>query len=227
MSTQSLSVTLPASVLYVSGTVNGVSLPWTNTAGNTWETVAERAEDDTYHLLLTAITASGTSVDYSLTLYYGVFNLITDRTSADVERVKALAAKSWAKMTDAEKSEWNAGMKGAYNATDLNRVGAAVAYVAGRLRSLGFSAVTVSDKQNWAMTDIPTAEEMTTYLGNVSALRAILPVSDSTPDVPEDMDGLTYTEANNIERILIDLDLLIRNIIAAWYFCGELYTGEV
>ena len=43
MSTQKLTTTLPADTLYVSGTVNGVSTTWTNTAGQTWETVAERS----------------------------------------------------------------------------------------------------------------------------------------------------------------------------------------
>lgn len=60
-------------------------------------------------------------------------NLITDRTQADVERVKALAAKGFAAMTAAERAEWLTGMKGAYNASDLNRVGTALNYLAGRL----------------------------------------------------------------------------------------------
>ena len=45
--------------------------------------------------------------------------LVTDRTQADVERVRELAAKGFAAMTAAERAEWLAGMKGAYNAADL------------------------------------------------------------------------------------------------------------
>lgn len=226
MSTQVINVELPSSTLYVSGTVNGVSTTWTNTTGNTWETVSDRAEDDTYHLLLTAINSGGASTEFSLTLYYGVLNLITDRTQADVERVRYLAAKGWANMSEEEQAEWSAGLKGAYNASDLNRVGAAVAYVAGRFTALGYS-VEVETKQNWFVSDIPTASEMVAYLNSVSYLRSVVSVFHTTPEVPEDTEGLTYTEANNIEQILLDLDLIIKNIIAAWYYSGELYAGEV
>ena len=56
--------------------------------------------------------------------------LITDRTQADEERVEELAAKGYDAMTAEEKSEWDGEMKGAYDASDLNRVESAVAYLA-------------------------------------------------------------------------------------------------
>lgn len=59
--------------------------------------------------------------------------LITDRTAADVARVHELAVKGYAGMTVAELAEWLAGMKGAYNAVDLNRVGTALNYLRDRL----------------------------------------------------------------------------------------------
>lgn len=61
-------------------------------------------------------------------------DLIYDRTQADVDRVYELKGKILAgglsALTDAEKTEYMAGMKGAYNYTDLNRVGQAVSYIA-------------------------------------------------------------------------------------------------
>ena len=54
-------------------------------------------------------------------------NLVYDRTVEDVERALVLAKKAEAgTLTDAEKTEWLAGMKGCYNAADMNRVEAAV-----------------------------------------------------------------------------------------------------
>lgn len=67
-------------------------------------------------------------------------NLIYDRTAADVERALALAKKAEAgTLTDAEKAEWLAGMKGCYNAADMNRVEAAVQTLAAELRKYGYS----------------------------------------------------------------------------------------
>ena len=68
-------------------------------------------------------------------------NLIYDRTAEDVERALALAKKAESgTLTDAEKAEWLAGMKGSYNATDLNRVEAAVQTLAAELNAAGYAA---------------------------------------------------------------------------------------
>lgn len=66
-------------------------------------------------------------------------NLIYDRTAEDVERALALAKKAEAgTLTDAEKTEWLAGMKGCYNAADMNRVEAAVNQLAAELNAAGY-----------------------------------------------------------------------------------------
>lgn len=153
--------------------------------------------------------------------------LITDRVQADVDRVAVLAARvSAGTETEAEKTEWASDLKGAYNASDLNRVGSAVAYVAGRLNGYGY-AVTVNPKQDWTGSDIPTAGQMAAYLQDVAALRGSIAVMASTPPTPDSASGLTWQEANNIEQILLDVDELLTRMAAAWFYSGDLYAGEV
>ena len=153
--------------------------------------------------------------------------LITDRVQADVDRVAQLAGRvSAGTATAAEQTEWASDLKGAYNASDLNRVGAAVAYVAGRLTGYGY-AVSVSPRQDWQVADIPTQESMTAYLADVAALRGAIAVMNSTPTTPDSASGLTWREANDIERILLDVDELLTRMAAAWFYSGELYAGEV
>lgn len=204
MSAQVLSVSLPSEIIYVSGTVNGTAYTWTLLDG-AWTATVERAADDTYAVALTAVTAAGVSTNYELTLYYGLLSLITDRTRADV-----------ANQTD----------KGFYNATDLNRVEAAVEYIAGRFTALGYDCP-VTVKKDWLTSDAPTQRQMETYRQNIVTLRALLAVMPTTPKAPDSMAGLTYTEANSIEQILLDLDALLTNAAAAWYQSGELFAGEV
>lgn len=48
--------------------------------------------------------------------------IITDRTYEDVQRVIEFEKRGWANLSDEEKAEWLAGMKGALNHTDLNRM---------------------------------------------------------------------------------------------------------
>ena len=203
MSAQVLSVLLPSEIIYVSGTVNGTAYTWTLIEG-AWTATVERAANDTYAVALTAVTAAGTSTNYALTLYYGLLSLITDRTRADV-----------ANQTD----------KGFYNASDLNRVGAAVEYIAGRFAALGY-ACSVTVKKDWLTSDAPTASQLETYRQNIVTLRSRIAVMASTPEAPASMAGLNYVKANNIEQILLDLDALITNITKSWCFSGELYAGE-
>lgn len=113
-----------------------------------------------------------------------------------------------------------------YNASDLNRVGAAVQYVAERFTAQGYT-VAVRPKTDWLASDMPTASELETYRQNIAALRALLAVMKSTPETPETMRFLDYIKANDIERILLDLDTLLTNAALAWFYSGDLYAGEV
>ena len=67
------------------------------------------------------------------------YEFITDRTQHDVLRWRQLRDKGLAKMTAAELSEWFSGtMKGAYNVSDLNRVGLALNVIRDRLATPGY-----------------------------------------------------------------------------------------
>lgn len=224
--TQTIAVSLPSDVVYVTGTVNDGPVTWTNVGGEQWEAVADRSDDDIYAVKMTIVNAAGTSTAASFTLYYGLLNLITDRTQADVDYVARLARTGWANMTETEKTAWTSDLKGAYNASDLNRVGNAVRYVAGRLEEAGY-IVGVSPRIDWAESDIPTESDLTAYLADVSAIRGVLDVPTEVPPVPGSMAELTYEEANDIERILLAVDDLITRMVNAYFYANEIHCGEV
>lgn len=132
-------------------------------------------------------------------------DLITDRTRADVDNRTA---------------------KGSYCAEDLNRVGEAMRYVAGCLRSAGY-AVSVSPRVDWTDEEWRSPTEVSQLLADLQALRGVVALTADTPDVPAGLDGLTYTKANDIEKILQTVDSLLTNIVAARFYSGDLYSGEV
>lgn len=88
-----------------------------------------------------------------------------------------------------------AATKGAYNYTDLNRVENAVKELSEKL------GLTLTTKTDWAMWDIPRSSDMERYLANVKAIREYI---GSSTELPDSMDNLTYTDANNIEKILVE-----------------------
>lgn len=67
-------------------------------------------------------------------------NLIFDRTQADVTYAAELNRKlgRGEALTSQELADWNAGLKGAYNAADMNRVDAAVRELGGMLTAAGY-----------------------------------------------------------------------------------------
>lgn len=155
--------------------------------------------------------------------------LIYDRTQEDVDRVSTLKTKAltggWDSLTDDEQDEWLAGMRGAYNYTDLNRVGSAVEYLADRFVSIPVelaayraekgvadsgifqvpydpTAVAVSPKTDWSVEDTPTDQQAAVFLNNLSVLRALLTLPADAPVVPSTLSKLTFDTANNIEYLL-------------------------
>ena len=155
--------------------------------------------------------------------------LVTDRTAADLAHWLNLRNKGYANMTEAERAEWDAGnMKGAYNVSDLNRVGEALNYLRDRLAAASYlSKVAFIAKTDWTEADIPTTSNLFDYLRYVSVIREALAQYATTPATPTYTGGLDYQEANNIEKILVDVDQLITNMQAHRYYCGELFCGEV
>lgn len=142
--------------------------------------------------------------------------LITDRTSWDLNLLKRMQARGWDKLNLKEKQMFLAGMKGAYNYTDFNRVERAVAELSARMD------VQLETKTDWKLTDVPTYADQERYLGNISTLLRKSGSLTNTPEVPRTLSGLTYKQANDIEQILLDIEAVMNT----QFVCGTVYCGE-
>lgn len=150
--------------------------------------------------------------------------LITNRTQADVDAVIAALSRIEAGSGTPADVLLLSDNKGSYNYTDLNRVAGAVLYVAEELEANGYS-VTVTAKQGWTETDIPTQADIDQYLADIAEIRSALPVPADAPEVPTM--PLDYRKANDIESILILVDKLVQNIAKSWFYSGDLYSNEI
>lgn len=158
-----------------------------------------------------------------------MFNsLITDRTILDFERWRTLRDKGIENMTDAEREEWAGDMKGAYNASDLNRVGAVLNALREKLKDAGYlGGNEFAMRTDWAKGEIPTEAALSEYLGAVATVRGAVTQFPETPKTPENTGGLDFEGANNIERIALAVEDVIEKIKAALFYCNELFSGEV
>lgn len=153
--------------------------------------------------------------------------LITDRTQTDVDYVNRLNKQGIRGMTDNELAEWLQGLKGAYNASDMNRVGRAIRYLVDRLAEIGIS-VNAPAKVDWTMEDIPTARQAAYYTQYVTRIRDALTMPDDVPTITNGFGNLNYEKANDIERILVAVSDMIHNVrsnIDLGWALGTSYTG--
>lgn len=192
-------------------------------------------------------------------------DLIYDRTAEDADRWYYLSTKldtvGWSGLTSEDQQEWLTQLKGGYNHTDMNRVGNAVVYLGGRFTDLlphlvsyreGYNVaddllfhlpyvaedVAIKPKTNWALGDPVWIDQAVQYLADLSVLRGLLPLYAKAPAVPPDLVDLTIQEANDIEKLLVDIDAeitattlkvekWIRDTAAAWMYSGDIFSGEV
>ena len=87
--------------------------------------------------------------------------------------------------------------------------------------------VEILDDYTWYHSDIPQERELTAYLQNVRWLRESMVLLPNTPKVPDDMKGFTFTEANDIEQVLVNIETIINLMLSSIIYSGEIFSGEV
>jgi len=202
---QEIIIILKPDIVYVAGTINGATVVFDRISTTTWVAHVNQSEDNTYVVSIEAYNDSGLSSSYSTTLYYDT-KLIYDRTETDL-----------ALETD----------KAFYNATDLNRVESATHFLESLLKLYSYYKGTLIIKKDWKMSDFPTTEQMTRYLRNIRVLMDSYYLEPTTPPLPSDMEDLTIEEANNIEKILHDIPIIVFKMVSQFYYSNEVYLGEI
>ena len=83
-----------------------------------------------------------------------------------------------------------------------------------------------SDPYTWYESDVPTSSLLSAYLANVGNLKSTLTLPTGTPAVPDDMEGLTQTDANNIEKILEIINEYLVSLQKIFLRCGHAICGN-
>lgn len=123
---------------------------------------------------------------------------ITDRTQADVNLVLEYDSIGYNNLTPEQKAVWNAGMKGALNASDLNRIENNIQFVASILELYNLNI-----KTNWQMSDVPRNNDFNRILSNLNDVKdkARERFSINLPETPSlPLNG--FEKINDIENIL-------------------------
>lgn len=152
--------------------------------------------------------------------------LIYDRIQEDVDRAIELNDKyNKGTITPIEILEWDNFLKGTYNYTDLNRIEEWTEYIAEQLILYGYNVDITTNiiLVDWTMEDFPTKIAMRIIRNNVQKLKDAF---IAFTNVPDSLEKMTYQKANDLEKVLHELDTLINNMIASFYYSGTFYSGE-
>lgn len=149
-------------------------------------------------------------------------SMITDRTGTDVTTAETLRAKiqSGQSLTDSEKKAFE---RGTCTIVMLNRVENAQKSLADLLNKYKYT-VNISNKTNWANGEKFDNANYARLLQNLRALRNAFYTYNTTPKTPTYIYG--YSEANDIEKILVDINSMIESMESNFRECDTFYCGE-
>ncbi len=125
--------------------------------------------------------------------------------------------------------------KGFINYTDFNRIESDIEELEDILNAYGYTLPeTLVNKTNWhaqgylgsGMDNIPTLAHMNRILHNISVLLSVYRVYPTTPTLPSTMEFATYKTFNDIEKILYDLWLMLRDTEHYFRECNTFDCGE-
>lgn len=115
-----------------------------------------------------------------------------------------------------------------YDWRDMDRVAEAMEYVAARLHSFGWDVMITP--QHFTREDFPTETVFELYIEQLRRLHDTLALFRTTPPVPgvsRARPYMTVQEANDIEKILLDIEDTLQRTEAVYYYSGDVFAGEV
>lgn len=125
--------------------------------------------------------------------------LICDRTYEDLEVARQCVKGNVPFPNDNLRFSWD------YRA--LNRTEQAMEYVDSIFKELGYYK-NMKFKTDWLNDEI-TRTEAQRYIENLTVLRNFILMPSTSPDVPTTINGMTIGRANDIEKLIFDINFVI------------------
>lgn len=157
--------------------------------------------------------------------------MIIDRTTTDVNNLKAIGLIAYDAMTAAQKVMATTPQKGAYNPEDRNRVATYCNTFVALMRDY-YSTITpdyVTMATNWGSIADPTQAQLTAYIDNIIRVRdkwyAEMHIGGTIPTITQIYDGISLSTANNIEKAILAIHTYLINYILSLdpTHCGTVY----
>ena len=104
---------------------------------------------------------------------------------------------------------------------DLNRIESAVKYLSDLLNAYSYQNVTLN-KTEWKIDELRKQEDCDRIKANYEVLKNAYVYKFKVPE----FNWATIQEANNIEKILVDIDNVIKYMEQTFIYCGVANCGQ-
>lgn len=117
-----------------------------------------------------------------------------------------------------QKDVVNKTKKGYYNYNDLNRIEEWCKYLASFFNTYNYPII-IQVKTDWTRNDFPTLQQINRIRNNVTLLKTTFFSYKNTPTINYKT-TMNYTDANHIEKILKDLDVILTSFMQIFAYSG-------
>lgn len=149
--------------------------------------------------------------------------MIYDRTQQDVENAISIRenyVKKFIPLDDEQKEVMERGM---LTINALNRIENKQKELHERLNEQGYYGIEITHK-NWGQNDFFFASDMQRLVDYLNTLKMAFFVYSGTPATPPYQ--YTYSGLNDIEKILVDIENMLDDMILKMRECGTFECGE-
>lgn len=150
--------------------------------------------------------------------------MITDRTQKDVDEANEIRETKVKTFQDLTESEITTLERGMFTINTLNRIEEKQAELKNLLNAIGYWNTNITNKANWANDDIFYKEDFQRIIDNENVLRKAFFTYKDTPGTPEI--SFHYEDINSLEKILVDLDVMINDVKSNYRECGNFECGK-
>lgn len=149
--------------------------------------------------------------------------MITDRTQTDVDNAIYLRKTKVQKLHPLTSTEVETMERGTITINTLNRIESKQTELKQLFHNMGYWNTDISNR-TWGYSDIFNFDNFSQIIDNLNVLKSAFFVYDDTPKTPPV--SYCYYDINDIEKILVDLDVMINDVKSNYRECGMFECGE-
>lgn len=151
-------------------------------------------------------------------------SMIFDRTQTDINTANSIRENFVKKFKTLTTEQIAALERGTMTINTLNRIEGKQVELKNLINEIGYWNTTITNNTNWAIGDMFTESDFQRIIDNENILRNAFFTYQNTPVTPKI--SFHYEDINSLEKILVDLDVMINDVKSNYRECGAYECGE-